>query len=640
MVDFSQLNANQLEAVHWDEGHLLVLAGPGSGKTRVLTCRIARIIEATAGEYFRVLGLTYTHAAAAEMLKRIDLLVPNARERILLTAFHSFCAVILRQHGHHIGLRPDFVILTQPEERQELLEEAMAAVRECNPDMEYNSERLLSIVTHLLDRNVKEDEALAFLIQRYGVRAPGVVSSVYASYRRLMLERNVLDFGGLISEALRLFQLRPAVARLTRSIYPLVCVDDFQDVNIAQYRLLKILVGAPTKSLFAVADDAQLFYQRNGAGSERINDLQRDFDMTVIRLPENYRCPQGIINIANNLIANNQRRARGKMPLRAQARNRSNAPIAAQSFSTLDDETDWVARDIAQRSQDARSRCVILARTRRVLQEALRSLKAHKVPGYLAMRKNEFGSWQMAWLHAMLRLANARHDRRQLERICQSFSVLTGMLLDIGTIVSDGMAQEGDYLRAWHRAVQRGNSLLPPATAAFLDESVPKLSERLAFWDFIEDGLAWLDTVSEDECGSAERALEFPGEKATWCALVDEIAHERGLDQVTLNMLLQGLDLRSKEPQPPTEAVPCLTIHAAKGREFGHVYLIGLVEDQLPSWSAIQQGDNSPEMQEERRNCFAAITRAQESLALTYAYELFGWSTKPSRFLNEMELIN
>ena len=268
MVDFSQLNANQLEAVHWDEGHLLVLAGPGSGKTRVLTCRIARIIEATAGEYFRVLGLTYTHAAAAEMLKRIDLLVPNARERILLTAFHSFCAAILRQHGHHIGLQPDFAILTQPEERQELLEEAMAAVRECNPDMEYNSERLLSIVTHLLDRNVKEDEALAFLIQRSCVRAPGVVSSVYASYRRLMLERNVLDFGGLISEALRLFQLRPDVARLTRSIYPLVCVDDFQDVNIAQYRILKTLVGAPTKSLFAVADDAQLLYHESTISKE------------------------------------------------------------------------------------------------------------------------------------------------------------------------------------------------------------------------------------------------------------------------------------------------------------------------------------------------------------------------------------
>ena len=237
MVDFSQLNANQLEAVHWDEGHLLVLAGPGSGKTQVLIYRIARIIEATAGEYFRVLGLTYTHAAAAEMLKRIELLVSNARERILLTTFHAFCAAILRQHGHHIGLQPDFVILTQPEERQDILEEAVVAARECSPDMEYNSERLLSIVTHLLDRNVKEDEALEFLIQRYGVRAPRVVSSVYASYRRLMLERNVLDFGVLISDALRLFQLRPDVARLTRSIYPLVCVDDFQDVNIAQYRI-------------------------------------------------------------------------------------------------------------------------------------------------------------------------------------------------------------------------------------------------------------------------------------------------------------------------------------------------------------------------------------------------------------------
>ena len=639
MADFSQLNASQREAVCWDEGHLLVLAGPGSGKTRVLTYRIARIIEATAGEYFRVLGLTYTHAAATEMLKRIDHLVPNARERILLTTFHSFCAAILRQHGHHIGLQPDFTILAQSEERQDLLEEAMALVRECNPGMEYNSAQLLPIVTHLLDQNVKEDESLEFLIQRSRVHAPGVVSAVYASYRRLMLERNVLDFGGLISEALRLFQLRPAVARLTRSIYPLVCVDEFQDVNIAQYRILKTLIDATTKSLFAVADDDQLIYQWNGASPERINDLQRDFDMTVIQLPESYRCPQDIINKANNLIVNNQRRAHGRKPLRAHAQNRPKAPIEAKPFSTLEDETDWVARNIAQRPQDIRSRCVILARTRRVLQEALKALNVHNVPGYLAMRKDEFGSWQMAWLHAMLRLANARHDRRQLERICQSFSVLTGMSLDIGTIVSDGMTQEGDYLRAWHRAVQRENSLLP-ATTAFLEESVPKLSEYLSFWDFIEDGFAWLDTVSEDERESDERVLEFPEEKATWRSLVDEITTEYGRDQVTLNTLLQGLDLRSKKPQPPAEAVPCLTIHAAKGMEFGHVYLIGLVEDQLPSWSAVQKGDSSPEMQEERRNCFVAITRAQESLTLTYAYEVFGWSKKPSRFLNEMKVLD
>ena len=639
MADFSQLNASQLEAVCWDKGHLLVLAGPGSGKTRVLTYRIARIIEATAGEYFRVLGLTYTHAAATEMLKRIDHLVPNARERVLLTTFHSFCAAILRQHGHHIGLRPDFTILAQSEERQDLLEEAMAVVRECNPSMEYNSERLLPIITHLLDQNVKEDESLEFLIQRHRVHAPGIVSAIYASYRRLMLERNVLDFGGLVSEALRLFQLRPAVARLTRSIYPLVCVDEFQDVNIAQYRILKTLIGATTKSLFAVADDDQIIYHWNGASPERINDLQRDFDMTVIQLPESYRCPQDIINRANNLIVNNQRRTHGKMPLRAHEQNKANAPIVAKSFSTLEDEADWVARDIAQRPQDARSHCVILARTRRVLQEALKALNVHNVPGYLAMRKDEFGSWQMVWLHAMLRLANARHDRRQLERICRSFSVLTGgMSLDVETIVSDGMTQEGDYLRAWYRAVQRENSPLAPT--AFLEESVPKLSEYLAFWDFMEDGFAWLDTVSEDERESDERVLEFPEEKATWRSLVDEITAEHGREQVTLNTLLQGLDLRSKKPQPPAEAVPCLTIHAAKGMEFGHVYLIGLVEDQLPSWSAVQKGDSSPEMQEERRNCFVAITRAQESLTLTYAYEVFGWSKKPSRFLNEMKVLD
>lgn len=644
MIEFARLNAGQLEAVRWDEGHLLVLAGSGSGKTQVLVYRIARIIEATAGEYFRVLGLTHTHAAAAEMFKRLDRLASHSRERMLLTTFHSFCAAILRQHGHYIGLRPDFTILTQSKEREDLLEEAMAMVRERNPDMEYNSEQLLPIVTHLLDQDVKEDEALDFLVQRCCVRAPGgaSISAVYASYRHLMLEKGVLDFGGLISEALRLFQLQPAVARLTRSIYPCICVDEFQAVTMAQYRIVKHLVGASTKSLCVASDRDPPIYQRNGSGPERLNDVQKDFNMTVIQLPASYRCPQGIIDTANNLIVNDQCRARthGKMPLRAHAQNRIKAPIATKSFSTLERETDWVARDIAQRDQGDRGRCAILARTRRVLQEALRALNRHKVPGYLAMRKDEFGSWQMIWLHAMLRLANARHDRRQLERVCQSFSVLTGIDLNSGDIASDAMTQEGDYLRAWHRAVQRDNSLLPSVTAAFLAEAVSQLSERLAFRDFMADSFAWLDAVSEDGSESDASALEFPAEKATWRVLVDEIVHARGRDQLTLNTLLQRLDLRFRRTQPPQEAVPCLTIYAANSMEFGHIYLMGLVEDQLPSGSAIQKGDNSPEMQEERRNCFVAITRAQESLTLTYAYELFGWPKEPSRFLNEMKLVD
>ena len=151
MVDLSSLNANQLESVNWNEGPLLVLAGPGSGKTRVLIYRIVRIIEETAGKHFRILGLTFTNKAAAEMRKRIESLVPNAGERTLLTTFHSFGVGLLRQHGHHIGLRPDFTILSQAVDREAVLDEAIKRTRAEHGEVNYRGQQLLPHVTRLLD---------------------------------------------------------------------------------------------------------------------------------------------------------------------------------------------------------------------------------------------------------------------------------------------------------------------------------------------------------------------------------------------------------------------------------------------------------------------------------------------------------
>ena len=153
-MDLSSLNDNQCKAVQWGEGPLLVLAGPGSGKTRVLTYRISRLIADTPEKHFRILGLTFTNKAAAEMRERVEGLVPNARERVLLTTFHSFCADVLRQHGHHIGLRPDFTILGQAADRQGLLDDAIATVTKEKNQTPYTGERLLPLITRLLDLGI------------------------------------------------------------------------------------------------------------------------------------------------------------------------------------------------------------------------------------------------------------------------------------------------------------------------------------------------------------------------------------------------------------------------------------------------------------------------------------------------------
>jgi len=596
-----------------------------------------RLIEESLDKHFRILGLTFTNKAAAEMRERIEALVPNAGERVLLTTFHSFCADVLRQHGHHIGLRPDFTILSQAADRQALLDEAIEEVTSGESKMAYTGERLLPIINRMLDYSVASDEASNFLKGR-NLTEPEVIGSIYGTYCRLMIEKNALDFGGLIAEALGLMEERGAVKRQIQRVYPYVCVDEFQDTNLSQYRVLGHLVNPETKNLFVVADDDQIIYQWNGANPERLQALRKDFGMTVLQLPENYRCPPEVIDIANELISYNLDRSADKKPLLAHKPSGQGSPIRLIEFEHLDEEGKWVAADIAKLPESGRGKCVVLARTRRLLEKILGDLEDHGVPGYLAMRKDEFVSPAMQWLHAMLRLANARQEREQLRRVCKAFFTLEGVDLNVRDIASAAAAEEGDYLRAWRKRAMECDDVSSEGKA-LLSGAVLKLADKLDFWSFVQESFKWFDGLSESSPDAEESFSEYNGEKATWEELVGEIVGQYGREQVTLHVLLQELDLRSKTPSPPKKAVRCFTIHGAKGMEFDHVYLIGLVEDQLPSWAAIKKGENSHEMQEERRNCFVAITRTQETLTLTYSKMVFGWGKNPSRFLKEMGLV-
>lgn len=314
------------------------------------------------------------------------------------------------------------------------------------------------------------------------------------------------------------------------------------------------------------------------------------------------------------------------------------SPVQLYEFDDLEEEADWVASDIKEREKSTWGKCAVLARTRRLLEQMVVALANREVPGYLAMRKDEFVCPALQWIHATLRLANARQDREQLRRVCKAFYTLEGVELNVRDIIAAAAAEEGDYLRAWRKAALESGDIAPK-TKTLLSRSVQKLADQLDFWTFIEDSFKWFDGLSETSPEAEESFLEYKDEKAAWEELVKEIVGQYGRDQVTLHVLLQELDLRSKTQSPPKNAVRCFTIHGAKGMEFDHVYLIGLVEDQLPSWAAIKKGDKSREMQEERRNCFVAITRTQETLSMTYSKKVFGWAKGTSRFLKEMGLV-
>ena len=632
--DLSTLNDNQRIAVEWKEGPLLVLAGPGSGKTRVLTYRVAQFIKDSPDKHFKILGLTFTNAAAAEMRQRIASLVSGADERALLTTFHSFTASLLRQHGHHIGLQPDFTILVQESDRLSLLDEAIKAGY---PEAGSSSEQLLPLISRLIENDIAPSKALQAL-KKTSLGDSANIAKVYTAYRELLISRNSLDFPTLIAEGLALLRDQPGVRKQVQRVYPYICVDEFQDTNLIQYQILRKIVHPETRNLFVVADDDQMIYQWNGASPERLKELQSDFNMDLIQLPENYRCPAEVVECANKLIRYNSQRFEEKHQLKPQKNSPSTSVITLKHFQDFPDEAAWVAANIAERPKANRNRCVVLARTRKLLDQVISAFESQGLTGYLAVKKNEFESTPLQWLHSVLRLANAHNSRDHLRKVCKSFYSLEGIDLNVKDVIARSAAEEGDFLLGWIKSAL-DQPKLSSDVRTLIKKPVTDLAERLDFWSFEKATFEWLDGLPDILSCPKDIFDEYDEEKKTWCSLVREICNQHGRDNVSLHLLLQELDLRSKSPMPPKDGIPCFTIHASKGLEFDHVYLVGLVEDQLPSWAAVKKGDNSREMQEERRNCFVAITRTQETLTLSYSNRVHGWPKWPSRFLKEMELI-
>lgn len=637
MIDLSSLNENQREAVLWDKGPLLVLAGPGSGKTRVLTCRIARILEQSAGQHFRILALTFTNKAAAEMRGRVEELVPSELGRVRLTTFHSYAAELLQQHGNHLSFRPDFQILSNDIDREALLDDVIGQLRKdlsCSLPDHFEATQLLPAVTYLLEQCVPVEQAET-LLQNANVESAILLARVYSAYREALRRTNSLDFPSLIAESFDLLNKFPFLVKHVRKVFKHILVDEFQDTNRSQYQILSLIAQPDPSTLFIVADDDQIIYQWNGASPERLQSLRDNFGVSELQLPENYRCPPQVIGLANALIENNLNRSVGKKPLKAVKQGESNDVVRVFRFNSLDEEALWIADDILQRSVEERTNCAVLARTKKLIDLVGRKLEKAGVTVYYAARKDEFKSAPLRVLHAILRLVSSREDKQSLARLSKAFYELEGISIELAPVLSRASADGKDLLRSWLDEVQRHDTL-KEKTRFLLKSDIKLLLNSLNYRGFAEKLFDWAEASQADSRKDKDAFNEFEEERDVWKILLADITKKFEGEEISLYQFLHELDLTSKTPPKSPEAIPCFTIHASKGMEFGHVYLMGLVEDQLPSWAAVKKGDNSLEIQEERRNCFVAITRAQESLTMTFSAQVFGWTKQPSRFLREM----
>ena len=633
MVYLDKLNSNQAAAANWQSGPLLVLAGPGSGKTATLTARVARLLESSAGESFRILCLTFTRKAATEMRERLLLLAPDSRARVLLATFHSFGTDILRQHGSHFGLTPEFEIIEEPERLA--LVKSLLAMRAEELTRFVSAEKALTALDFLF-RNVTPDSAVPSLLKDPEMGQQ--LQILFSAYKERLKQQNSLDYAAILYFCEELLRERPRITKQLQTVYRFVCVDEFQDTNTAQYRVMRALAPERNSNLFIVGDDDQIIYQWNGASPSRVKELESHYDLTIIQLPENYRCPAEVVNLANALIAHNSDRTMGKQPLLPMKPQSDGNPVEIMAFEGEEEEASWVAEQVKSRLESgvAPRELVVLARNTKLLERVQRALSAISVPSHVQRRKSQFESAPLRFIVAALKLAVVRADDDLAAMVTKALSDCIDT--DVTADELEGLAAEsnGDQLEAL-RLLAVANPSIPKD----LGDAVTTLAKG-EYADFVRTTLAYFDFIEDQGLSDkgSEQFAEYPSERKVWRGIIQEMGGEVEAYEMSLGQFLQELALANKTPEAPSNTVRCLTIHASKGMEFNHVFLVGLAEDQLPSFQSKKAGDASREMQEERRNCFVAITRTIETLTLTYAAKYNGWKKTPSRFLKEMGLLD
>ena len=632
MNSLDRLNTNQRTAAQWNEGPLLVLAGPGSGKTATLTARVARLVEQGQDESFRILCLTFTRKAATEMRERLLNLVPDAKDRVLLTTFHSFATDILRQHGSHFGFSPDFEILEEAERVgivKSALEEKAGEFTKF-----VSAEKALTAIDFLL-RNVIPDDKVPTLLK--DAEAGQQLQLLFARYKELLKQQNCLDYGAILYFCEELLRERPRVSKQLRTVYRYICVDEFQDTNVAQFRMLRAIAPDKDANVFIVGDDDQVIYQWNGASPRRVKELEQHYDLTTIQLPENYRCPPEVVALANALIVHNGERSPDKKPLLSMKAGTGANTIELLSFDDDQKEASGIAERVAARLQSGTcpSDIVVLARATKLLERVQQALGALSVPSHVQRRKSQFESAPLRFVVAALKLALVRSDEDLAATVTKALSDCVEQDASGEDLAGFSAALNGDQLEALGALVAASD-----AVPQELHQAVASLVHG-QYAQFIQLALAYFDAVERaGQSDGNEQYAEYATERTVWRSILREIGGEDDAYSLSLGQFLQELALANKTPEAPSNVVRCLTVHSSKGLEFQHVYLVGMAEDQLPSFQSKKAGDDSREMQEERRNCFVAITRAVETLTMSYGQRYNGWRKQPSRFLFEMGLLD
>ena len=608
------LNEPQRQAVMATDGPLLILAGAGSGKTRVLTHRTAYLIEECGVNPYNIMAITFTNKAAGEMRERIDQMVGYGSESIWVCTFHSTCVRILRRYIDRLGFGTNFTIYDSDD--QKTLMKYICKRLEIDTKM-YKEKMFLSAISSAKDELI---DPIEFETRAAGDYVKRKQAQVYREYQQALKQNNALDFDDLIMKTVELFKLDKEVLASYQDRFRYIMVDEYQDTNTAQFELIRLL-ALKYQNLCVVGDDDQSIYKFRGANIYNILNFEHHFpDATVIKLEQNYRSTQNILDAANAVIANNQ----GRKEKRLWTDNGAGDKITFEQLDTAAEEADFVARDIARRVRKGEYQykdCAILYRTNaqsRLFEE--RFITAN-IPYKIFGGVNFYARKEVKDLLAYLKTIDNGQDDLAVRRIINIPKRGIGAA-SINKVALYAQEQEISFYDALCVAEQvpgLGKAAAKIRPFVLFIQSMKAKAKLLSVADLLQEVIETTGYVRELEAegtDEAEARIENIDE-----LISKAVDYAEGEEAPTLNGFLENValvaDIDSFDEN--SDYVVLMTLHSAKGLEFPNVYLAGLEDGLFPSYMSITSDNSQAEIEEERRLAYVGITRAKKNLTITSA---------------------
>ena len=626
-MHLNNLNNEQKSAVEHKNGPLLVLSGAGTGKTRVLTSRFVYLVKNNQVDYNRIIAVTFTNKAASEIKQRVNTDIGLEINSPWIGTFHSIFAKFLRKHSSLVSLKSNFSILDS-EDQKKLLKQSIDF---CKITTDVNENIYLHEIQNLKDNKIEFSDKNK-IIKFSSLES---VAEIYAVYQNRLIEINAVDFGDILLHSYLILKSNDELRFTYQKYIQHILIDEFQDTNLIQYDLIKLLLNE-NKNLFCVGDDDQSIYAWRGAKIENILNFPDEFNCPVVRLSKNYRSSNSILNAASNIIKHNKNRL-GK-DLISSNNKIINEKIVLKSFYSQEEESLWLADTISKKFNDNESYGILVRLTAQMRSIEDKLIK-YALPYEIIGGPRFFERKEIKDILAYLKLSNSYEDDLSFERIIN---------LPKRGIGDQSLKMIIDFSREHRLSFFNG-----------LDQMIIK---NILPASLISKCLPFIDTIKKINNLINKTTLEDIGifliEETGYLKMLEneknklkQIENESRIDNLkefvnalsefnTIDEFLEHVGLvNENQKKISNNSVKLMTLHAAKGLEFDHVYLPGWEEGIFPSSRALDQ-NSSKSLEEERRLAYVGITRAKFDLNLSYATSRYTYGINnyslPSRFLNEI----